>query len=162
MNVALVSDTHDNLQAVDGLVKALKERGINIVLHAGDIIAPFTLKRFQGFQLRFIFGNNDGERAGLISVANQLGLEALGDFGCTEVSGRRIAIIHGTDEALVKAVASSGLYDVVLRGHTHKLEITEIGATLVVNPGEVCGYLTGEKTFVVYDTKTGETHAIYL
>ena len=162
MNIALVSDTHDNLQAVDGLIKALKERGIKVVLHAGDVIAPFTLKKFQGFELRFIFGNNDGERAGLTSVANQLGFEALGDFGCVEISGRRIAMVHGTNEALVKAVANSGLYDVVLRGHTHKLEIKEVGATLVVNPGEVCGYLTGEKTFVTYDAKTGEARAVYL
>lgn len=162
MKVALVSDTHDNLYAVDRLVKVLKERGIKVVLHAGDMIAPFTLKKFQGFELRFVFGNNDGERAGLTSVADQLGFEAMGDFGCTMVSGKRVAILHGTSETLVKAVASSGLYDIVLRGHTHKLETVEVGATLVVNPGEVCGYLTGERTFVIYDVETGETQVVYL
>lgn len=162
MKVALVSDTHDNLYAVEKLIKALKEMNIKLVLHAGDIIAPFTLKKFQGFELKFVFGNNDGERAGLASLASQLGFEAMGDFGSTTIFGKRVAILHGTNEELVKAVASSGLYDIVLRGHTHKFGIAEVADTLVVNPGEVCGYLTGEMTFVVYDAVSGETRAIYL
>ncbi len=140
----------------------LKERGTKVILHAGDIIAPFTLKKFRNFELHFIYGNNDGERAGLARVADQLGFEAMGDFGHTTIGGKKFALLHGTDEALVKAVTKSGLYDVVLRGHTHKLEIEEINGTLLVNPGEVCGYLTGERTFVIYETETGKVETVYI
>jgi hypothetical protein len=42
------------------------------------------------------------------------------------------------------------MFDVVVRGHTHRAEIVKSGA-LIVNPGEVCGYLTGKQTVALLD-----------
>ena len=36
-------------------------------------------------------------------------------------------------------------------GHTHKAEVYESGRTLVVNPGEVCGYFSGKSTVALLD-----------
>ena len=65
----------------------------------------------------------------------------------------KIAVTHGTNEVLVKALAYSKLYDVVIVGHTHHYEIREVGRTILVNPGEVCGYLTGVKSVALLDTR---------
>jgi len=51
----------------------------------------------------------------------------------------------------VDALRKSGKYDVVVRGHTHQMEVSD-GKTIVINPGEVCGYLSGEKTVMLLDT----------
>jgi len=62
-----------------------------------------------------------------------------------EADGLRIVVLHGTNEKIVEAFARSQLYDVVIRGHTHKYEIRERGRSIVLNPGEVCGYVSGVK-----------------
>jgi hypothetical protein len=76
---------------------------------------------------------------------------ALEDFKELEVHGRKIAVIHGTTEALVDALQETGKYDLVIRGHTHQMGVSE-GKTMVINPGETCGYLSGEKTVILLDT----------
>jgi putative phosphoesterase len=52
---------------------------------------------------------------------------------------------------LVDALQKSGNYDLIIRGHTHKTDVIE-GKTMVINPGETCGYLSGEKTVILLDT----------
>ncbi|MCD6357970.1 MAG: metallophosphoesterase family protein, partial [Thermoproteales archaeon] len=61
--IGVMADTHDNLAALDKALRELERRGVKRVLHAGDIIAPFTLRRIlaRGFEFTGVFGNNDGE-----------------------------------------------------------------------------------------------------
>jgi len=162
MKVAIISDTHDNLPNVRSLVKKLKNEKVDLILHAGDIVAPFTLKEFRGFKLYFVFGNNDGERKLLRETSRKLGFIALEDFGSLEIDGKKFALIHGKDEEVVVALCKSGLYDVVVRGHTHKHEVKRVNGTLLINPGEVCGYLFGEATYVIYDTKEDRAQLLTL
>ena len=51
----------------------------------------------------------------------------------------------------MKALVESKRYDIVVRGHTHKPEIKKVGKTLVINPGEACGYLSGKRTIALLD-----------
>ncbi len=75
----------------------------------------------------------------------------LEDFKELKINGRKIAVIHGTNQAMVDALQKSDNYDLVIRGHTHKMNVTE-GRTMVINPGETCGYLSGQKTVIMLDT----------
>ncbi len=80
-----------------------------------------------------------------------------------EADGMKIAVTHGTNEVLVRALAHSRLYDVVVVGHTHHYEIQEVGRTVLVNPGEVCGYVTGGvKSVALLDTRKREVQIINL
>ena len=79
-----------------------------------------------------------------------IGVTPLGDFATLRLGGKKIALLHGIHEEIVDSLVESGCYDLVVRGHNHKAEIIE-GATLVVNPGEVCGYLTGRQTVALID-----------
>jgi len=159
--IGIMADTHDNLSAIREAVQLFNENGVELVIHAGDLIAPFTAKEFQKLDAKFlaVFGNNDGERDGLKTAYQDLCL--LEDFREFSVSGRKFAVIHGTQEPIVNALAKSGLYDVVVRGHSHKPEIIN-GETLVVNPGEVCGYVSGDRTVVIMDPDTLSHELIYL
>lgn len=69
-------------------------------------------------------------------------------------------MIHGEEEDLLKALINSNYYDVVIHGHTHKAEKYVVGKTLVINPGEVCGYLTGKTTMAVLNVDEREAEII--
>ncbi len=72
----------------------------------------------------------------------------MGDFGDLTIDGLHIALLHGTDETLVRALAKSGDFDVVVRGHTHNAGgVKMIDGTPVLNPGECSGgVLSGKVT----------------
>lgn len=146
-----MSDTHDRLDAVEKAVKFFNDSGVEHVLHAGDLVSPFVAPKFGGLKakLHYVWGNNEGDREHTRTKFGELGIEPLGEFASLELGGRRIALLHGKSEAVVEALAKSGLYEVVVRGHTHQAGVKE--EPLVINPGEVCGYLSGRQTVAVLD-----------
>jgi putative phosphoesterase len=162
--VGLIADTHDRLKMVDKAIKKLNEQEVELVLHAGDYIAPFVIPRFKKLKAKLVgvFGNNDGDHELLKKRFRELDLEIRGDFAELNVDGLKIALLHGHEEELLKALINSEGFDVVVHGHTHKAEVYRKGKTLVVNPGEVCGYLSGKSTIALLDTDKGEAEIIEL
>ncbi|MDO5835078.1 MAG: metallophosphoesterase [Methanobacterium sp.] len=150
--IGIMSDSHDHMEAIKKAVRVFNQKNVEMVVHAGDLISPFTAREFKKLKapLEAIFGNNDGERCGLVEAYSELCI--LEDFKELEVGGRKIALIHGTNQVLVDALQKSGKYDLVIRGHTHQMKVEE-GPTMIINPGETCGYLSGEKTVVLLDTQ---------
>lgn len=152
MRVGVISDTHDNLEAVRRAARIFAERGVHTVLHAGDWCAPFTMRTLVVDRCKVIgvYGNVDGERLMLRKTAEDMGY-SIEDFQSIELEGVKIAILHGTIEAVVDGLARSGLYNLIVRGHTHRFEVKKVGSTVVVNPGEACGYLSGRRTAAIVD-----------
>jgi len=60
----------------------------------------------------------------------------------------------------VEALAVSDRWDAVLYGHTHRIDLRRVGQTLVLNPGEVYGALTGRSTFAVLDLDRMEAEVV--
>jgi len=165
MLVGLIADTHDRLPMVEKAVKRLNEENVGLVLHAGDYVAPFVVPKFKDLKARLIgvFGNNDGDHELLKKrFSENKGLEMRGNFAEVIVDGLRVALLHGHDEELLKALVESGGFDVVVYGHTHKVKVCQKGRTLVVNPGEVCGYLSGKSTIALFDTVKREVKLVDL
>jgi len=147
-----MSDTHDRVDAVELAINFFNRAGVSHVLHAGDLNSPFVVPRFLKLRARlhYVWGNNDGDKEAISARFSELGLAPPDNFASLRLGGRRLALLHGTHKGIVNALVTSGAYDVVVRGHTHKFSITG-RRPLVVNPGEVCGYLTGRKTVAVLD-----------
>ncbi|MEM0083878.1 MAG: metallophosphoesterase [Candidatus Methanomethylicia archaeon] len=164
MKIGIISDTHDRLQMIDEAVKRLNEENVEYVLHAGDYIAPFAVSRFKPLKAKLIgvFGNNDGDQNLIRRRFQELNGEIYGRFAELNINNLKIALIHGDDETLLKALINSNYFNIVIHGHTHKAETYTIGKTLVINPGEVCGYLTGKSTIAILDTKTMKIEIINL
>lgn len=163
MLVGLIADTHDNLPMVDKAIRKLNEENVELVLHAGDYIAPFVIPKFKSLQAKLIgvFGNNDGDRELLKKrFSEQKGLELRGNFAQIVIDGIKIALLHGSEEELLISLVETQSFDVVVHGHSHKAEIYRKGKTLVVNPGEVCGYLTGKSTIALFDTVKHEAKLV--
>ncbi|MDD4306092.1 MAG: metallophosphoesterase [Methanosarcina sp.] len=151
--IGIISDSHDNMNALWKAVEFFNERGVKAVLHAGDLISPFTARAFKELKpkLYFVFGNNDGDRVTLIKRLEEIGATSCGDFGDLTIDGLHIALLHGTNEALVKAIAKSGEFDVVIRGHTHEPNVKIIEGVPVINPGESSGVLSGKSTVAILE-----------
>ena len=155
MLVGLISDTHDNVNMIKAAIKRLNELDVGLVLHAGDYISPFTAKPYAELKAKMIgvYGNNCAEREKLKEVYAAVGKELVGNFAEVEAGGRRIALLHGHDDALLRSLIAHGIYDVVVHGHDHKAKVAKVGSTLVINPGEAGGWLYGRSTFAVLDTE---------
>jgi hypothetical protein len=164
MIVGVMADTHDRLALVDEAVRVLNKRGVKLVLHAGDYIAPFVVAHFKPLKAKFIgvFGNNDGERNGLLKKFMEINAEIYGNFAHVNVDGVKIALLHGSEEALLRSLVEVQSHDVIVHGHTHEAKTHRKGKTLVVNPGEVCGYLTEKSTVALLDSQSLEVEIIEL
>ena len=165
MIIGILADTHDRLPLVDKAVKRLNEEKVNLVLHAGDYIAPFVIPHFKQLKADFIgiFGNNDGDKDMLRKRFTEIeGAEIRGKFTEVIIDGLKIAMLHGEEEELLRALINAEGHDVVVHAHTHEAKTYRKGETLVINPGEVCGYLSGKSTIAILNTETLEVKIIQI
>src|SRR3989338_2881615 len=174
MKIAILSDTHDNTQAIVWIIEYLNQQKINICLHAGDIINPGILFRFRDHYqgtLHFVFGNNDGEHA----IWERRSSEAK-NVTChlnemrIELNGRKIFMNHFS--SIGESVVKSGDFDLVIGGHDHRYRVIEKNSSLFMNPGNTVtkdkwlpqSQLPQDKEsgFVVIDLKTMKFERIML
>jgi putative phosphoesterase len=153
--IGLISDTHDNIANIEKSVRVFKEQEVNIVIHAGDFVTPSAIRAFQEVKLIGVYGNNDVDKAGIKDAFNEIGGQILGDLYEIEVDGLIIGVYHGTRQEASKGLIDSAKYDVVVCGHTHRIQNTIVGKTRVINPGTANGWFFGfGATLAVLDTHT--------
>jgi putative phosphoesterase len=152
MKVGLLSDTHDRVPAVEALLGRFAEAGVQMVLHCGDYCAPFALGPFRAAHIPLLgtFGRNDGDRDALRAAAGGLpaGGEIVESPHSLELGGRTVLLVHDLGDALARSVDA---HDVVLFGCSHRAEARQRGGSLLVNPGEACGWLLGEPQGAILD-----------
>lgn len=155
MRIGVIGDSHDNLPAIMKSVELFDDKDTDLVIHTGDLISPFVKKPFSNLkcEMKCILGNNDGEIGGL-----KENLDIEGDYLEEEIvfNGKELHLfaLHGENESIVNSLALSGNYDLILRGHTHQPMIDmKNNGSIVLNPGESSGYLSGTKTVALIDLK---------
>ncbi len=155
----LISDSHDNIDKVDRAVEIAVRNKVSAIFHLGDFNSPFILPRILKGNYEFfgVFGNNDGDLLYLQEKAENKIMRSPAEVKFDE---KRIFMMH--QPFALNAAKASQIYDYVFFGHTHKTTIEKIGKTLVINPGELCGYLTGKSTCVLLDDKSGEFEVVKL
>ena len=151
MHIGIISDTHDHQRNVARAIDLFKERDVQYVLHAGDIV---TAPMVQGFAERWrervfaVVGNCDADRASLQATVERCGGRI---DNCYEgdIDGKAIHMTH-TPQKLAQAVGRQQ-YDLVVYGHTHRHDIRREGKTLIVNPGAARGGMIRAGQVVVLD-----------
>ncbi|MFN3966530.1 MAG: metallophosphoesterase [Endomicrobiia bacterium] len=161
MKIGIISDTHENMPLIARAVEIFNNEKTELVLHAGDIISPITFKEFKNLKCKLIavYGNNDGERKFLSEKFSQIG-EIHNRYYETEIEGNKVLLMHEPD--LLESIISSQKYDVVIYGHTHKIDQRTEGKTLVLNPGECGGWLTGKSTIALLELPSKKVRLIEL
>ena len=147
MLVGVIADTHDRLPLIDAALAVFAERRVEAVIHPGDFVAPFAVRRLLEFDgpLYVTYGNNDGEREGLKSLLPQLQDGPL----LIELGGRTILVHHFINWCSPADLARA---EVVVSGHTHEVVNRVKDGKLFLNPGECCGWVTGRPTVAILDT----------
>lgn len=156
MRIAIMSDSHDNIWHLKTALTLILESGAEAIIHCGDFVAPFMLKRLDkvGIPVYGVLGNNDGS---VLSMARDA-YRDLNHIHLDDVVGRitlgdcRIAYTH--DPVVGKAFASTGDFDLVCCGHSHTWHETKVGDCTLLNPGEIMGS-NGDPSFALFDTQWG-------
>jgi putative phosphoesterase len=137
MLLGVVSDTHSHVEYTQDAVRILKRRGVEAVLHCGDIGSASIIPCFSDLSTHFVLGNVDWNRDELRSAIVEAGQTFHGRLGRLELDEKRIAFLHGDDEMVLRELIGSAETDLVCYGHTHVAEHHRENGKLVVNPGAV-------------------------
>lgn len=145
MRIAILSDSHDNMEALSRALEKIRSAGADLVLHLGDIVSPFTAQLLPSLNLpiRAVYGNNDGERSGLAGL-----LDITDPPRTLTLGGKRFRLYHAPHFSR-QPLPSCDYY---LFGHTHAQEDRRVGGVRLINPGEAGGWLTGTCSFALLDT----------
>ena len=155
MRIGLISDTHDRVPAIRALVERMMEGGASLIMHAGDYCSPFSLQPFQDLSVPVlgVFGRNDGDRDALVAAART-------GFGAVELyesphsfdlGGKSVLLIHDIADVHQRSIDG---HQVIVHGFSHIPEMKTRGDSLLVNPGEGCGWLYGAPTGAIIDLDT--------
>ncbi|MEN3013564.1 MAG: metallophosphoesterase [Endomicrobiia bacterium] len=159
MLIGIISDTHENMPAIDKAVEIFNSKNVEMVFHAGDIISPITFSHFDKLNcpIHLVFGNNDGEKQMLKEKYTKRGsiiqLPPLEYSLHKDDSSFKLIIFHEPPQNL-EELAKSGDYDFIIYGHTHRKDLKNFGKTIVINPGEAGGWLHNTKTIAILNTTT--------
>lgn len=146
MKIGILADSHDNLPKIEKAVRFFNKNKVGFVLHTGDFVAPFTIPKLKNLSCNWygVFGNNDGEKAGLIGISE--GKIQEGPLRI-ELDNRRIILVHDINKIDIEKEDA----DLIIFGHSHKSEIQKQKNHLLINPGECGGWLTGKSSIALVD-----------
>ncbi len=151
MKIAIIADTHDRMSSLRYFFEVLKSQNVKTCFHAGDVVFPPFFNKFwqENIQVYCVKGNNDGEQYGLRKELEDNNSYFFQEYMDLVFDDRRVLMKH--KDSFVDSLARSKDYDVIIYGHTHKLDVHELEDTLIINPGTLSGYLSKNKSFVILD-----------
>lgn len=148
--IGIMSDSHENMEAISRAVSFFNQKNVERVLHAGDIISPSTWHEFRHLNcpMDLVFGNNDRQKEYLKDKFRGKGT-FYGFRMEKKIEGKLILMVH--EPYRIHSKEASQKYDCIIFGHTHETLIQHKGKTLIINPGETCGWTTGHSTVALLD-----------
>jgi putative phosphoesterase len=162
MKIGIMADSHENMPKIAKAVEVFNKEGVSVVFHAGDIISAITEKEFKKLIPKFIgvFGNNDAEEQLLRHAFSRFGGELHNTcyVGCVE--NKKIVMFH--EPILIDELSKSSEVDIIIYGHTHKVDTRKVNNVLIINPGECGGWIYNKSTIVILDLTTMEPQVVEL
>jgi len=148
VKIAVISDSHDNIINIKKAVNIANKNNCEYIFHLGDIVSPFSAKELGAFKgiVYAVFGNNDGEHQGLISIFNQFGGFINRAPYKIELNGKKIVLMH--EPYLLDELIKSKEFDYIFYGHLHEIDYRKVEKTIILNPGELGGWLS-KSTFYI-------------
>lgn len=163
MNIAIISDIHDNAHNTVMFFEQVKKYNVEKILFLWDFCWGWiwALLKSSPTPIYAIWGNNDGDKCLItkFSMEEDSNLEVGFDtFDKFEIDWRKLFLSHYP--MLAKPMARSWDFDAVFYWHNHTKYKNRINDCLVINPWEVWAYKTWMWTFAIYNTKTNDAEII--
>jgi predicted phosphodiesterase len=76
-----------------------------------------------------------------------------------ELGGQRVLVVHDIGDVQPRSIEG---HSIVVHGFTHQQEMKHRGDTLIVNPGEACGWLYGTPKAAILDLDTKQVEFLSL
>ena len=170
MLIGVLSDTHDQAEALTQSVEIFNSKNVELVIHCGDWVSPFMPDFCKGLKCKIVsvWGNNEGDKYRFMKRSQQHEWDIEFHDKCfeSEIDGKKVVAYHGDNKTLLEALVASQRYDAIFTGHTHKWVVEQKGKTLVVNPGTTSGQIDSQagqaRTIAIYDTLSNQAEIIQL
>ncbi|KKQ57257.1 MAG: hypothetical protein US74_C0006G0041 [Parcubacteria group bacterium GW2011_GWA2_38_13] len=163
MQIAIISDSHDNLPNIYKALEHIKKLKIVTLIHCGDVCAPAVLEEFaKNFSGRIYVtcGNVDGDHEGFKRIAKKYShITIFENAGEIKIENTNIGFAHYPDVA--HDMATHDNFDIIFYGHNHKPWEEMVKNTKLLNPGTLAG-LFNKATFALYDIETKNAKLVLL
>lgn len=158
MKIGIIADTHNNIELTKKAVEIFKKKGVDLVIHAGDLTSPRMMDLFEKFKCVFVLGNSDIDVELINARSQEMGCGKVSECCELEVKGKKIFVMHGNDVPAFRKAVSSGKYNYIIKGHTHFFENYVSSNTRIINPGTLYG--DDECTIAILDMDTDKVEKI--
>jgi len=154
MLVGIMSDSHGRHLAVREAMRLFQERGVEHVIHCGDVGRGEVFDELLGIPLGFVWGNTDLPDGRLLAYLDGLGIEAPSSVPLRLVcGGKSFAVFHGHEVSFRQAIKTPS-FDYICHGHTHEARDERIDGKRIINPGAL--HRVRVRTVATLDTKTDQ------
>lgn len=156
MRIGIVSDTHDNQSNLKHALEALRPKGIEALVHCGDMTNPETALLLVEYRIIYVYGNVDAASGEIRRTLQYYDAQNFsGPIFSGTLGGSKVAVLHGHQPGLVDDLAQSGKFRFILHGHTHLRRCDQVGDTWVINPGALGGANRQSRSCCTLDLTTG-------
>jgi len=175
MKIGIISDTHDHLIGLKKGIQVFKDRNVEMMVHCGDWVSPFTLEFFdrqmEGFNIpvKSVVGNNPGDlkRTMMGNPLRKCPIEWPKTVTLKfDIDNIKAIVYHGDDYDILDALIACQKYDVVFTGHSHASRNEVVGKTLILNPGSTAyaseGEIIDQASVAIYDSATNTAEIIQI
>ena len=157
MKIGILSDSHNNVSNVQKALAIFSNYRPECLIYCGDATSIESIQWFREYPIIYTFGNGDlatGEIAATLKAYNQENYAGFLFNG--ELSGKKIAVIHGHLIDQLDEMINNGQNDYVFTGHTHRRMNERVGKTRLINPGAVGGSGGESRSVALLDLDTDE------
>ena len=139
IKIGIISDTHFKPEIAREAIEILKDRGADLILHAGDIVELETLTDLKSSNLPYaaVLGNNDHHLSKFKDEFNLFEEPYIFNF-----ENLKIKLMHHPKFLSADA-------DIIVFGHTHSFTAVLNNDALFINSGEICGRKYKNFTFAL-------------
>jgi putative phosphoesterase len=158
MRVGILSDSHSNIRRLRAAARLFLSRGVEIVIHCGDICSPQAVTTLEQLQVHWVFGNCDCDQLELRSVMHSHGHICHGLAGTVQLGDRKLGFTHGHHPQLLSELIAVGEHDYVCHGHTHTRRDEMVQGVRALNPGALAN--ANPATVLILETVSGSAEWI--
>lgn len=152
MNIAIISDIHDNLINLEKCLAWCAENKIAEIICCGDMTNSETLnlfgKKFKN-QIHLVEGNIELYTKEELKKFKHI--HYYGKAGRFKIADKNIGICHAP--YFINEIPQADNCDLIFYGHTHRPWLENTGGIKKINPGELGG-MWGKATFAVWNTES--------
>lgn len=161
MLIGVFADSHDHLDNVRLAVGEFNKAKCDLVVFCGDFVSTFVTPPLRRLRCPFLgcFGDNDGNKRGLLNGVSVIGTIGEPPFGFQTPDGVKVLVTH-----MLRHLRGLGdNADLILFSHTHRAEIRrDSRGRLFVNPGETSGWSFRKPSIALVETNPLDARLIYL